>query len=293
MKKRLPIVSIVFHGDIRLQVLQILSVGRLYDLESLSSYSIVVNGDLDLEGWDMLRRSVAAFPALEQVTEFFVWGDFFDEGEKVGFYDQQALKLAIGRKVGTPHYLVLDAKNHFVSKASSDNFFADGKPILEVGPASAYWVPYLKRALRALDLYDEKFFGSTISSVTPMVMDKRAVEGLSEHICKKWSRPLPAALEKSMSTEFVLYYVQLLKSGLIEEYSLQEMPKRTLFTSWPQDSDVVLKFISESGPERPVFGLHRKRLPQLIAEMKDRIKLTWRRELLYDWENADWFLTIP
>lgn len=287
----IPIASIIFEGDFRLGVLQALSIDRLYDLDTLSEYVIILNG----ENNSVLRKKMDA--ALRSTSREFrekitylQWQDVLGSTPKVGFYDQQSLKIAVASHFNTDHYILLDSKNHFVAPASADTFFDHGKPIGPLTKTGDYWKVYLSRSARAIGADPGGDWEYMMPSVTPAVMMTDQVLAMSENLKDKYGLPLPAAMEKSKGTEFLLYFAHLRKTGHIDKYVNVEMPYRTLFTNWPQDPSVVALFIREVGEQRPIFGLHRNRLRQLTSEQKTLISGLWSEHLLNEWEEPSWFL---
>ena len=94
------------------------------------------------------------------------------------------------------------------------------------------------------------------------------------------------------TTEFFLYYAHLVSNGQPYPYADTSPPVTTLYTKWPQEHETVMRLIREArSPYRPVFGLHRLRLPQLNQEQASAITSLWKMELLEDHESAEWFLS--
>lgn len=293
---RMPIASIVFEGDLRLQILQILSIDRLYDHSSAPEYTIVVNSETPDDVKSSILDSVFDIltDELKQKLEFLEFADLLPDSKRGGYYDQQALKLALAKyymhRYDVPVYLMLDAKNHFVSPVSPEDLFNDDRPLTNRVETSSYWSDYVRKSLKALGV-DEAQGEFMIPSITPYVLYIDQVAALTEYIVDRYHTDLLTAIGKTGGTEFLLYYAQILKSGAISRYDFGGQPARTLFTNWPQDSNMVMDIIYSCVDERVcVFGLHRNRLPQLSVEQTRAISEMWHRHLLRDGEDSNWFL---
>lgn len=289
--KNFPIASIVFEGDYRLGALQALSLDRLYDQRSVTEYTIILNGQDDDKLESCFRADV--FPKLSdnlrEKIKFLRWKDLLGDAERDGYYDQQALKLALGGYYDSDMYLMLDAKNHFTRPTKPEDFMADGKPAMPIVRANDTWRGYVKNSLAAVGniTADPEVM---MPSITPFIMHTREVRGLRDFLTTKYDAALPQSLRKTGGTEFILYYA-FIQNRFNDLYTDAPQPVRTLFTKWPQDPEVVKRYIEEvSDRNVPIFGLHRKRLPQLTDGQKDMIASMWHRHLLSPWENAEWFL---
>lgn len=294
MTTKMPIVSVFFESDIRLQVLQAMSIDRLFDLDGVTEYILIANSDesgtLINDFTSLSRRSLSR--ELWGRIRFATWQNYFDEKDKVGRYNQQVLKLAVSSDVDTEDYLVLDAKNHFVRKSDMSVFHANGTRLSHLTPISPYWQRVLDPSFRALGLDPELAQGKMMPSITPYVMNTKLTRDLINDLQDRSGAPLPRALSESGgATEFLLYYAYLIKTGNRDLYSLGKLPVNTLFTIWPQEEKIIQAKIEEcANGQVPLFGLHRNRIPQLSTESRDLIESMWRKSILSPWEDARWFL---
>lgn len=295
MQTPTTLATVTFEGDLRLTILQALSIDRLFNLDEVSEYVVVLNGSdngalgrefkrhLDGRVSERLRARLRVVPAPQLPKT----------GDGLGWYGQQVVKLALADIVSTDTYLMLDAKNHFVRPSSIGDFFYDGLPSTVFSSTPPNWEKYVRASLEALDVYTDARAARMMPTTTPYVMITREVASLVDRIEAKYGRPLAQAIhETGGATEFFLYYAHLVSTHDEIPYSDRPSTSRTLFTSWPQDPAMVLSIIADTiAKDVPTFGLHRRRLPQLTDEQKDAIREMWRRHLLADWEDADWFMT--
>lgn len=288
-----PVASIIFEGDYRLGVLQALSIDRLYEVDAITEYTVILNGRDN----DEIERCFTA-DALDRVSEklrsktvLLRWEDLLGDAPRVGYYDQQALKLALGTRYSSELFLMLDAKNHFVRPTSAADFFIDGKPYSPLGNTGEYWEKYLKASMDVVGntTADQS---KMLPSITPYMMYTTAVKEVTDLLKGKFGKSLPEAMRTGGGTEFLLYYAHI-EPRLKDLYTNRQLPVRTLFTSWPQDSKTVGQFINDlSDKNIPMFGLHRKRIPQLTDEQKAQVSRMWSRYLLAPWEDPNWFLSV-
>lgn len=292
----IPLASIAFEGDARLQCLQMLSIDRLFRANDFPEYTIVLNGKDNVA----LRAFLASFAdaniskSTRKKIKMVTFSDLLPGSTPRGYYDQQALKLALApyyeRSTQAPAYLMLDAKNHFVHNSTFNDFFADDKPKTSISDTTPYWQGYVERSLEAVGVRPE-MGQQMMPSVTPYVMFVDQASKLLDALLDTHDPDPLLAIEKTRGTEFLLYYAQLLRSKSVDRYSFSGTPSVTLFTNWPQRSEDFDSMISRvQSREAIMFGLHRNRIPQLSESQRHAIKSIWRPELVPEEGASDWFL---
>lgn len=286
-----PIASIVFEDDYRLLILQALSIDRLYELEALPEYTIILNGKDNQRLGKTLQHEL--FPRisveLRQKIMVLKWEDLLGDTPKTGYYDQQALKLSLGTYYKSDLYLMLDAKNHFTRPTSPSDFVHDGKPIMPLIETTDYWKRYLENSLTAMD-NTEADTSIMLPSITPYLMYTDEVRATVKLLKSKYDPQITHALRASHGTEFLLYYAYI-QPRLKSLYANVDQPVRTLFTVLPKEQKVALEYIKEVDMKSiPMFGLHRNRLKQLTVSQVHAIKHLWNKHLLSPWEDEDWFI---
>lgn len=132
-------------------------------------------------------------------------------------------------------------------------------------------------------------------SITPYVMITNEVRTLIADLESRHGKRLPELfIEVQEATEFLLYYAHLSRLDRDLYQVVPRAPANTLFTIWPQDSATVHLKIQECADGLvPVFGLHRARIKQLDGDQRHAIAAMWKKELLHQWEDPNWFLTLP
>jgi len=287
------LVCIAYEGDARLMVLQMLSVDRLLAHTGLGKYVVILNGADNGALETFIRGEIFTRISTElRDRVVFIDGRSILGAESAGWRDQQALKLLIAKHLTSDHYMLLDAKNHFIRPATINDFFQDGVPKTSIKPMADNWIQYMRASLRPFQALTEGNLVSMPPSVTPYVMIRGEVLRLIERIEASTAKGFVAAFEDlPRATEFFLYYAHFISErGRFPYVDAPELCT-TLYTVWPQDPETVLRCVRGAAEKgHALFGLHRKRLPQLTDEQSRGIVTLWRRHLLKDWEDASWFM---
>jgi hypothetical protein len=273
--------NITFSGDLRLFELQALSIDKFFDHGSITKYRIIVNDSNENE----LIKSINSFLtkhislALRQKIEIVSSSKFILPG-KDGWKDQQYLKLFSVADSQADWVIVLDSKNHFVKETLLTDFFIGNKAKTYFGHPAPALEPWLFKSNEffSVDNYQQ----NAMPTVTPYPMRPDLTRLMLNRI-KSDSRiedkdHLSSSKTLDKTSEFFLYFAFLQKLGCILDY-YEAAPRmcETLYTVWPQDQDVVEKFLNALRDGKYfVFGLHRKRLPQLSDSQKQIISDIWK-----------------
>ncbi|MBA1209387.1 DUF6492 family protein [Pseudomonas fulva] len=273
--------TVTFGGDIRLMELQALSADQMFEHDSISKYRIVVNDKDEINLIERLSRFFKknVSEKLANKIELIGASKYISLGDD-GWKDQQYLKLYSVQDSDADWVIVLDSKNHFVKPTSKSDFF-DGKR------AKTYFIdppqgqqPWLKKSLSFFAVTN--YQNSSMPTVTPYAMRPKLVGLMLDEIK---SDPRTAghanmfespALERA--SEFFLYFAFLMKKEIVSE-NYSEAPRicETLYTVWPQDRKIVQRYLNSLlAGDFHLFGLHRKRLPQLNEAEKLLIDKLWQ-----------------
>ncbi len=291
------LVCVTYEGDARLMVLQMLSVDRLLDHRNLGRYMIVLNGADNSVLEEYLRAHT--FPRLSEELRAkveFVHGKAVLGGTTAGWRDQQAIKILVANLLGNDHYLLLDAKNHFIRPTLVAEFFLEGRPKTELKPMSDEWVQYLRHSLRQFRALTEENLQVLPPTVTPYVMIRAEALEAVRRIEHSTGQPFTSAFDAMgpKATEFFLYYSHFISEGGSFPYADAPPMGSTLYAVHPISPEGTHRRIQEAAENNhAVFGLHRKRLPQLTDGQRRDIAKLWGRHLLLEWEDAGWFKTYP
>lgn len=273
--------TITFAGDLRLFELQALSIDQMLDHSQITKYRIVINDHNEFH----IRESILSFInrcislALQRKIEIVLSSKYLTTGMD-GWKDQQYLKLFSVADSVAEWVVVLDSKNHFVKHTAINDFFYSGKAKTHFCEPPPSQLPWLDKSLAFFHVNNFQLLA--MPTVTPYTMKPSLVRLMVNAI-----RTDPRIHDKQnifsahsldRASEFFLYYAFLLKLGSIDDY-YHASPRlcETLYTVWPQDRGTVTRYLSAiASGEYHVFGLHRKRLPQLSAKERQMIGDIWQ-----------------
>jgi hypothetical protein len=292
------LVTLTFEGDARLAVLQILSVDRLLDYENIGRYIVVLNGQDNAAVETFLRSNVETkiSPGLAAKIEYVGAVNLLPNNEPQGWRGQQLLKLVVAANLTSRYYLVLDAKNHFLHRTLVSDFFTETaiKTFRRPAPkAQRAWIEGSFALFGAADRASE-LSEAAMPTITPYLMDTGTVRKMmsdleSRHAGKAFGDIFE--VELSTATEFFLYWAYLFATGQEGLYEHSDKMAVTLFTKYPRRSSDFLALLESARVDRvAMFGLHRRRLPQLSDVQRDLIVELWGTELLAADEDAAWFM---
>lgn len=201
---------------------------------------------------------------------------------------QQALKLTIATLSDKSHYLMLDAKNHFIRKLRRDDLFTeDGKPISHLQIHGGYLKTCLEESCKYFDV-DVDTDKQVLPTVTPYLMITALVRDLLEEVKKREGTGIyELILKNNKLTEFLLYFSYLTyRGGKSHFYGFEPKPYATLFTKWPE-SEIDINRVLDSTLHDSVwmFSVHSKRFQQLKSNEIDFISNLWVERKLFD--NTD------
>jgi hypothetical protein len=136
------------------------------------------------------------------------------------WYKQQILKLWISFHIETEYYLILDADIFCVNPISHNTFIRDGKAVTQMdNQHKADNAKWMKEAAKFLNYdLDEEI---PIMEVTPNTFSRELVQNLLENLnLKHDAHRLYREMIKHSLTEYSLYYVNALQTGLFNKYHI-------------------------------------------------------------------------
>lgn len=298
MTVRIDVVTICFAEELKMLQMQARSIRRHMEQGLLGSYRIIIN---DVE------RSEECVQFIEQVIKPELgWvasrvklslGNTIDPSLRgSGWLTQQVLKLAVARLVSTDHYLVLDAKNHFIAPVSRATLFRESIPRARLAVPTRNQRKWLDASLAYFELGREHGTGQVGVTVTPYLMITAVclsllteVERRGDRLTDLFSRPEPRP------SEFFLYYsyMQAFHGGYQSSYCCDMLAQATLFTKHPK-TDAAFEAIMERTfhPDCWTFAVHRNRLSRLAPPKMKRVVAVWKEAQLIEESEEDWFTTL-
>lgn len=201
------------------------------------------------------------------------------------YLSQQALKLSIATMSDKSHYLVLDAKCHFIRELSrKDLFTEDDKPVSHHQVHGGYVKACLKEACNYFDV-DVDLEKPALPTVPPYLMITTIVRDLLTEIEKREGAGIYNLIAKNEKlAEFLIYFAYLTYLGGHEKfYSIGTKPYATLFTKWPEsDKDISRVLNSTSNDSVWMFSIRAKRFAQLKNNEIDFIANLWVERGLFN-----------
>ncbi|MFT4214542.1 MAG: DUF6492 family protein [Microbacterium sp.] len=212
-----------------------------------------------------------------------------DAGSATGWRSQQAAKLAIAGSIRTPHYVVLDAKNHFTRPVRASDFIGtDGRAHGRSHPYTTHPLrPSLHTTLRYVGASAEQIELAIMNfppTATPFVFSTPLVQEMMADIESRSGLPFGEEFERQNLLEFFLYsgWVDVRGPGLTTTIDQQSLPSPTV---WPIIGTVegLRATINEAAREGAfVFAVHRQALVHADRAMRTLLVEHWVRLGLFD-----------
>ncbi len=205
-----------------------------------------------------------------------------------GWSSQQVLKLAVAARVLTPHYVALDAKNHFVAAPAARYFVGDdGRARVR---ATAYTThnlrPKLELVCAYLGLDPAPLVPRFSATVTPFTLDRDTVLAMTADVEARAGRPFAREFIARGLTEFFLYSGWVLRrdGSLDAVMDLVDQPNPMV---WPGRATAAgVRAAIDEAAGAPVFGVHRRAIPRLDDDAVALLAQFWAARGLVDDEAA-------
>lgn len=298
MPSAVDVVTICFSAELKMLQMQARSIERFMDPSTLGKCIFIINDpDHSEECHRFIDRII--LPELTWLAARISIIDSADLDGALrgsGWLTQQALKLMSARHVATNHYLVLDAKNHFIAPVGDTPLFHGHRPRARTAIPTRNQRKWLDASLAYFDLDRSQGAKEAGATVTPYLMITDVclslldeIERRGDQISELFSRPEPRP------SEFFLYYayIEAFYGGYAQLYQCDMLAQATLFTKHPA-TDAAFDSIMErtAHPDCWSFAIHRNRLPRLTAVQLERITGIWSRAGLVRPDEVEWFSTV-
>lgn len=290
----LSFVTVVFEPEVALLRLQGRSLARFLDPACVAEILVLDNcaGGMSKRA---RRVAIASFgPLAPHVTVLRTPSLGAGLGAE-GWRSQQAAKLLVARRVRSPHYVVLDAKNHLIRPATAADF-VDGAGVARGGTHSYATHPLrggLERTLRHLGADDEtvaRLVDDFPRTVTPFVIDVALARRMMDDIEREAGEPFAEAFERARLLEFFLYsgWAMLRGPGLPVDGSTVHAP-----IVWPAratDEGAAEAIREAVETDAAWFAVHRRALARADARTRRRIARFWSERGLMSPREATSFV---
>ena len=263
------LVTVVFEAEVPLLELQARSVARFVSREVCRDVVVIDNTRRGLPG-RARAALLSEYGDRADVVRFVRSVDIAPVRAAGGWHVQQVLKLLIADRLATSHYLVLDAKNHFVASLRREFLFGpDGRP--RVNAYSYVDHPHrarLERVLRYLGVDPGPHIEWFTATVTPYLLDRQLVLNLIRGIEARSGRSFHDEFLRKELTEFLLYGGWVVAGGvdLDERFDLHQVFAQTLWPGSASAPDVRRVVARAREGEAPLFSVHRGALGVLDTQ---------------------------
>lgn len=300
-EKSIDIVTICFLDELKMLQMQARSIVLHLDERLVGRYIVIVNDDRLDECFEFIETVVK--PELSWLAPKLLVvapGELGLAQQGAGWSTQQILKLAVSRMVGEAHYLILDAKNHFIRNVRISDLFdqATGKPRARVYQSSGARTQWLENGLRYFGVDHRLAKQQSGATVTPYLVVTDLVRRMLGEMDGKHQGGVAGYFsetdEDQRSSEFFLYYAFIAArcGSYADIYSCDLPAQATLFTQHPRTKDKLERIMKSA--ERGVsfmFAVHRRRLAALDPALRERVLALWKKAGLIGPGEEQWFMT--
>lgn len=291
----LSFVTVVFEPEIPLLLLQARSLARYLDPNAVAEIIVLDNcgGGMGRHARRDLLDSLG--PALAQRAKIVRTTDLGVDGGTQGWRSQQAAKLLVAHRIGTAHFVILDAKNHAIAPTGAADF------VDAAGRARGGTHPYtthplraaLEHTLRYLDADDavvESAIAGFPRTATPFVIDTAIARRMMDDVQGRSGRQFSEEFERAQLLEFFLYsgWSMLRGDGVPVNGDAIDAP-----IVWPgratehQVAEVVNAALET---DANWFAVHRRALARADAVTRQRLASFWVDRDLMDAQESARFL---
>jgi len=255
-------VTVFFEAEIGLLELQARSLARFHRPGDFERIVVIDNTHGGIH--DRTRaRLTRAFGPWSDRTRFVRPEDLTDLPSLPGWVGQQVLKLVVHREIDTSHYLVLDAKNHWIQPTDRSTFLAeDGRAR---GASHTYRGHALEHrvadVLRYVGVDPQDWLDHFMVTHTPVVMSRDVCAGLVADVERRSGLPFAQEFARAGLLEFPLYAGWIIARDGSLDAEIDGSTVRST-TIWPSRTPqgIAEDLAALDHLDSPFLGIHRKAL---------------------------------
>jgi len=290
--EELTFVTVVFDAEVLLLELQARSMALFVDPSAVGAIIVLDNCVHGLSARQR-RRLKVQYGFLWEKVAIVRAATIIDAHAASGWRSQQAAKLAISSRIETPHYVVLDAKNHFTRATGVAGFVAPD------GRAHGALHSYAEHPLRPSLEQTMTYLGADTTAIaravdaypptaTPFVFSTPLVRAMIDDVSERSGRRFDVEFERSGLLEFFLYsaWLDMRGPGIAGAIDGVSIPSPTV---WPRLAHQlgVQAVVDESARDDAfVFAVHRQALARSDAGTRRRIARHWSDVGLFAHERS-------
>ncbi|MBI5161942.1 MAG: hypothetical protein HY996_11095 [Micrococcales bacterium] len=284
----LTFVTVFYGAEMDLLRLQARSLARRLDPDGVRGIVVIDNGwpPVPPAARNAIRTSYG--PLADRVSFLRSRDVAASAPATEGWRSQQLLKLLIARRVETPYYVVLDAKNHLIGPADLTTFVGpDGRAHLATHPYTTHPLrAQLATAVRYLGGDDDDVVAAESSSVptaTPFVMSTQLTLDMMHDVATTAGARFETIFERYGLTEFLLYgsWLDIRGPGRTTIYDGVDIPSPTVWPSRRSIAGVEATIAEAEAAGSAFFAVHRQALAKSNPEVRSRIAQFWASRGLF------------
>jgi hypothetical protein len=281
----LSAVTVVFEAEVPLLELQARSIARHVQDGVFDEYLVIDNTRRGLSS--RARRRIRGELGRHGHRLSFISPSAFGAAPtRSGWRAQQSLKLMAARLITTDHYVVLDAKNHFIEPTTTADFFdpVTGLPHGGIHSFERHPLrPHLEHVATALGLDPTAAVARFTATAPPVVLSRHVVNDVVVDVGGGNPARFPREFERAGFTEFFLYSAWQIARGAAPEdlVSGRSLVSPTVWAgaAAPRDVRAVLEQADRS--HTTSLAVHRRALARLRPESVRDLAAFWTRHGLF------------
>ena len=293
--EQITLMTVVFETEFPLLELQAKSVCAYVDPAVVAEVVVIDNSTNGMPQWRR-KRLLQAYGVHRAKVAFYRAAELIRVPQASGWYVQQLLKLAVSSRVRTRIYVALDAKDHFIRKASVEDFVgANGLGKVPVHSYAHHVLrDELRRTLSYIGLPPEEYVDRFGATATPFPLETAAVKELIDTVgSNREPNDFVGEFIDHGLLEFFLYSAWLVQQrGSLEsafDVQLRSCPR--IWKSTATIAGVRAALDAASTLQDPIFGVHRRALWLMPpAAVRDLAGFWTTRRLFPDVARAIWFV---
>lgn len=287
----LSVVTVFFEAEIDLLALQARSL-ELFAQDVQFDKIVLIDNTARGLGTQWRSRLRRLYGDAEKRVEFVRPAALVDLPDLPGWVGQQVLKLMVNRIIPSRHYLVLDAKNHWIEPTSLATFIsADGRAR---GASHTYREHALEKQVRGvlhyLGLDPEDWLDHFPVTHTPVVLETAVAAHLVTSIEQSSGKKFSVEFADQHLLEFPLYHAWIIATeGTLDNRIDGSVIRST--TLWPSIDEASMELelapLKESRTaDSPFLGIHRTALARAHSAQSESIAQLWVDRGLFSTTSA-------
>lgn len=272
--KKLDFFTIFFNNDIEISLLKLQAYSfKFVDMSCVNKIYWVW---CDIGTFD-LHECISYLPTrFHDKVEIIYPKDLGIVIDSSGWWEQQAMKLLIHKKIKTKYTISLDAKNHFIRDVNYHTFFTIGKELPKKYIENKNLKFFIRKRLKNTLAYfntDERLISNRTDILTPFIFETKYVLEMIDYIEEKESGSFfDFIVGTKLYLEYQIYDIFLKSKGYDNTYELSRnyISDPMLFIDdMHSRHECISKTIKNK--DIVVFTLHRKILDTLHKQTINKV----------------------